>query len=337
MGKYKPAIFQPTVRPSWGGALEYIKPEELAQILKAIIEFPKIEVPNSVFWNQTIKPDLEQQFESFNEVCEVRGRGARTYWGEHKLSISSPQDNHKNNTSIIYGKLRKDKGKGKVQDKVNEGGVGGENCPPTIEEVLAEAELQNSMAGCGGYKITRESAEEFFTTYALSNWTLHNQHETPIRDWRAALRGWARKNERGFVPPKKIQVAPDGKDVSEFVESWNKFAESIKGSDYWAKCEMATADSVKDLIPIAKAKLESLIATLKTKDPKYRFITPKKSDDNIWEFALDVFRQRRFYSDFLYNECNLTPKFFCNHIDELADPYCDLYLNDSEKHTHSPT
>ena len=204
----------------------------------------------------------------------------------------------------------------------------------TPEETL-EAIKEQIVPKLGAYFYTGEVTDEKLKAYIvkrkLAGW--QTKHGLYVRDLGCDLANWL-KNEKNTLG--SVQTF-DEKDITEFVESWNKFAESIKGSDYWAKCEMATADDVKDLIPIAKAKLESLIATLKTKDPKFRFITPKKSDNDIWEFAIDVFRQRRFYSDFLYNECNLTPKFFCNHIDELADPYCDLYLNDSEKHTHSPT
>lgn len=120
--KYQPAIFQPTIRPSWSGSLEYINADELAQILKAIASFPNINVPDSAFWNQTVKPDLEQQFLSFKETCESRGRGARTYWGEHKLSLCSTYDNHKDTESITQGNLckDKDKNKDKDEDKVND-------------------------------------------------------------------------------------------------------------------------------------------------------------------------------------------------------------------------
>jgi len=119
---YQPAVFQPTIRPSWAGSFEYISSEELSQILKAITVFPNADVPDSAFWNQTVKPDLEQQYQNFINTCEKRGRGARTYWGEHKLSLCNTYDNHKNTISITQGNLCKDKDKDK--DKDNKGGVG---------------------------------------------------------------------------------------------------------------------------------------------------------------------------------------------------------------------
>lgn len=115
--QYQPAVFQPTIRPSWAGSFEYISTEELSQILKAITVFPNIDLPNSAFWNQTVKPDLEQQYQNFRTTCEKRGRGARTYWGEHKLSLCYTYDNHKDTKSITQGNLCKDKDKNKDESK----------------------------------------------------------------------------------------------------------------------------------------------------------------------------------------------------------------------------
>lgn len=110
--KYTQAIFQPTIRPSWAGILSYISDKEKAEILEAIIKYPTQTGIKSKFWEDTIKPDIDEQYEKFKETCEARGRGARTYWGEHKLSISSTQGEHKDN-------FLKDKDKDKDKDKVN--------------------------------------------------------------------------------------------------------------------------------------------------------------------------------------------------------------------------
>lgn len=103
---YTPAIFQPTIRPSWAGAMKYIPIDEKADILEAIVRFPENEEIDSVFWQETVLPDLKAQYKKFVETCESRGRGAKTYWGEHKLSISLTYDKHKDN-------LLKDKDKDK--------------------------------------------------------------------------------------------------------------------------------------------------------------------------------------------------------------------------------
>lgn len=115
MSKYKPAIFQATVRPSWGGVLSYLSAEEKAQILEAIINYPKNTNIISKFWAETIKPDLDTQYDAFVNTCYARGRGARTYWetkSNNKVNLSLPLVNHKVNSL-----KDKDKDKDKIQDK----------------------------------------------------------------------------------------------------------------------------------------------------------------------------------------------------------------------------
>ena len=114
MGKtYTPATFQPTVRPSWAGILSYISEKERSDILEAIIKYPNDTGIDSKFWQETIKPDLDEQYDKFLKICEVRGRSAKTYWGEHKLSISNTKVKQKDN-------LLKDKDKDKDKDKVKD-------------------------------------------------------------------------------------------------------------------------------------------------------------------------------------------------------------------------
>lgn len=111
--KYTPATFQPTVRPSWAGILSYISEKERSDILEAIIKYPNKTEIKSRFWEETIKPDLDEQYDKFLKICDIRGRSAKTYWGEHKLSISKTNDIQK------YNLLKdKDKDKDKVKDKV---------------------------------------------------------------------------------------------------------------------------------------------------------------------------------------------------------------------------
>lgn len=113
MSNYKPAIFQPTVRPDWGGTLDYLSDEEKSQILTAIIKYPSVEC-NSKFWLGTIKPDLDLQLEIFMRSNAVKSRGALSRWGKtpktedkDMVSISIPSGNHLkekekgNNTDIL--------------------------------------------------------------------------------------------------------------------------------------------------------------------------------------------------------------------------------------------
>lgn len=134
MSKYVPAIFQPTVRPSWCGILSYISNEEKAQILEAIIKYPEETDIQSAFWENTIKPDLECQYIKFTKSCYAKGRSSKLYWENSKKEdmdnisirddkdmdkISLPYDYHMDNISLPYDKdlKGKDKGKDNVKDK----------------------------------------------------------------------------------------------------------------------------------------------------------------------------------------------------------------------------
>ena len=113
---YTPATFQPTVRPSWAGILSYISEKERSEILEAIIRFPEKTNIQSKFWEETAKPDLESQYQKFVQTCEARGKGPRTYWGEHKLYLSNTNDKEEYN--FLKDKDKdKDKGEDKSQDK----------------------------------------------------------------------------------------------------------------------------------------------------------------------------------------------------------------------------
>ena len=114
--KYIPAIFQPTVRPSWVGILSYLSEKEKSDILEAIIKYPSETEISSMFWRDTIKPDLDEQYSKFLNICNIRGLSAKTYWGELKLSSSYTKDNHKDN---LFKDKDKDKDKVKEKDKNN--------------------------------------------------------------------------------------------------------------------------------------------------------------------------------------------------------------------------
>ena len=177
--KYTPAVFQATVRPSWAGILSYISEKERSDILEAIIKYPNETKIESKFWQETIKPDLEEQYDKFIKICDIRGRSAKTYWGEHKLSISNTKDEQKDN--LLKGK---DKDKGNV--KVNmEGGNRGK---PTIEEVKAYCQERNSPV----------NPNQWFDYYQSNGWKVG---KNPMKDWKACIRNWEVKERQSEEHP----------------------------------------------------------------------------------------------------------------------------------------
>ena len=146
MSKYVPAIFQPTVRPSWAGILSYVSSEEKAQILEAIIKYPADTGIKSSFWEETIKPDLEMQYTKFVKANEAKGCGSRTYWakGEDMDKISLPYDKHMDNICISRDKDIKDKDKDK--DNKNKGDCkGGEEKYGSLNNVILKKEQYESL------------------------------------------------------------------------------------------------------------------------------------------------------------------------------------------------
>ena len=83
--KYKPATFQPTIRPDWGGVLSYIPDDEKINILEALLKYPSVDC-NSKLWLETIKPDLDLQYEEFVKQCEAKSRGVRNRWGKTSIT-----------------------------------------------------------------------------------------------------------------------------------------------------------------------------------------------------------------------------------------------------------
>lgn len=146
----KKATFQPTVRPDWAGAMEYIPETEQSQIFQAILMFPAIDLPNSAYWNKTIKPDLKLQFETFIGSCEKKSIGIRKRWENTKGidmntnvidNYTNESEKNTNEQDMIY--IVKDKDKNKDNDKVNDNSLfnaGFQNWvfPPEIKKVASK-------------------------------------------------------------------------------------------------------------------------------------------------------------------------------------------------------
>lgn len=112
------ATFQPTVRPDWAGAMEYIPEQEQIKIFQAILMFPAIDLPDSAFWNKTIKPDLQNQYETFIASCEKKAIGIRKRWETTKSidNYTNVLDKNTTEQDMIY--IVKDKDKYKDKNKV---------------------------------------------------------------------------------------------------------------------------------------------------------------------------------------------------------------------------
>ena len=173
MSNYKPAIFQPTIRPDWGGTLDYLSDEEKSQILTAIIKYPSVEC-NSKFWLGTIKPDLDMQLKAFLGSNAAKARGALCRWGKTPTAEGKDMVT----ISIPHGNLLKEKEKEK--SKENRGGAGGDL---TIEEIIKAAAVDLTRKG-DQIKITPDfnfPNNPYFNAYRQELPTATKRVETWIR------------------------------------------------------------------------------------------------------------------------------------------------------------
>lgn len=67
---------------------------------------------------------------------------------------------------------------------------------PTLEQVLEYARQQNSIAMCGGFTCSDQTAEEFWSHYEAQDWHISNESNTPIRDWKPKLRQWCLREKK---------------------------------------------------------------------------------------------------------------------------------------------
>lgn len=68
--------------------------------------------------------------------------------------------------------------------------------PPTYKEMIDYAHLMDDTAGVGGFRCTREMADEFWAYYTANGWVNSNQFRTPILDWKAKFRQWVVREKK---------------------------------------------------------------------------------------------------------------------------------------------
>lgn len=199
MSKYTPATFQPTVRPDWAGVLTYLSDKEKGEILTALLKYPSdiSEQCKSAYWVETIKPDLDLQYQTFVASCEAKSRGVRNRWG--KISITDVKDKLK--TSIrddidTEREREKESENSNSRDNIynkTTTGVRGAFVEPSEKEVLEYAKQMDETVGFGGFKCSRYTAEQFWSHYQSCGWVGGNG--VHLTDWKSKLKEWCIKNK----------------------------------------------------------------------------------------------------------------------------------------------
>lgn len=175
MRNYKSATFQPTIRPDWAGILSYISEKEKAEILVAIIKYPSVEC-DSAFWQETIKPDLDNQYQNFKESCEAKSRGIRERWG--KISITDVEHMNKISTTYVIDAERERERKSESGDgREEEGGSG------RVQKIIQKtaAELTNDGHSMLITPTTEFPDNDFFNAYRTQMPTATTKAQSWIR------------------------------------------------------------------------------------------------------------------------------------------------------------
>lgn len=134
---------------------------------------------------------------------------------------------------------------------------------------------------------------------------------------------------------KRNQPLASNEDLTAFVEIWNKFVarttEDISNIRlnyaFTPKVKTVTESDVRTMIPMAKSVLTSVMDSLpqKTGVPALNGWF-EYDQSNQWRFATSILYIRWRNSKFL-REMPVTAGMFLKHIDKIADPYNDCYLD----------
>lgn len=168
--------------------IENLFPEEQAELLKCLAAYHRgHEVPEmsrmvmGVYQRITLdnaRFDPTKKAELSAMRSEVGKKGAEARW----QTMANMANDGKN------GKLPQDK-KRKEENRIDKNRDVGRFTPPTTEEVT---EYVNQM----GYKM---EAQRFVDFYSSKGWMVG---KTKMRDWKAAVRGWASR-EKNYGKPKQ--------------------------------------------------------------------------------------------------------------------------------------
>ena len=171
-----------------------------------------------------IQPRLDDDSEKYNATVNARKEAADKRWNKDSNDANASCADAKNaNADFAMQTMPTKTKKEKEKENKNNNNEGEDKraraarfTPPNAQEVAAFAKEH-------GYTI---NAEQFVDFYAAKGWRVGN---TPMKDWRAAVRNWVRRDHGSNAPPGKrtgaqqyTQRAYNEKDlepnINEFME-----------------------------------------------------------------------------------------------------------------------
>ena len=185
-------------------SLEPLGDAECGRLFKAMLEYAKTGQEPDLRGNERfIWPTAKQSID----------RDADTYLKKVDSVQKATEARKRNDNVSQRNDIAQDKDKDKDKDKIISSTPNGvsDNARtrrPTVEEVAAYCrERRNSV-----------DAERFVDFYAAKGWKIGN---APMKDWRACVRTWEKREERGAVKPQKTEKnnQPDDLDRLERILS----------------------------------------------------------------------------------------------------------------------
>lgn len=167
---------------SWGPMVKAMSDEGAGQLLKACFAFSAgeaftIENETAAAIFETVKATMQADKEKYNEVSKKR-REAALASKSKQMQAKAPKstdllyESDSDNESVLKEREKRIKKKEKEKPKP----------PPTVEQV-------REYAAKAGLNL---DAERFVDYYTANGWKVGGR--TPMKDWQAAARNWARRD-----------------------------------------------------------------------------------------------------------------------------------------------
>lgn len=319
----------------WFPAIQDLTPEKKLEVMDAILNYPNGSSDTNI-WKKIIQPSMEKgRIAYYNRLKNLKQNNRSESVSESESvsvveSVSeSVSESGIKTKSIENNRVNRGMGEeGKEGDiNLNSRDVVLKASPKEILDAIKKQIVPNLGAYLYMGDVPEEELVKYVQNRVAGKWM--NKSGKLVFNIGSDLAQWLRMAK----PVEKN----DDEDVLDFVDKWNNIVvANIRKTNQYAKVKEAEVDDVRGYVGQAKKKLVKIIESVKKKqaEGKKAYFVVKSSMDDVWGYGMMALLQRRFWSDFLYNTVMITPKFFCSVIQEIADPYCDEYLNDSQKYYH---
>ena len=201
------------VDTEWYDMIQDLPRDKQIEIMTAILAYPNGNSDTSV-WQKVIRPKLDKSATLYTEKAQRLAENRKKRWHQTSEQISeqkskqiSVQKSNRYHDEEEDEKENVNENEDVNNPRDNTSGLTTTRTqqfnPPTLQQVLDYARMQNSVAGMGGFACTQELAEQFWSHYESIGWRVGNENRTPITNWQSKLRNWAAKDKQAPPPTSK--------------------------------------------------------------------------------------------------------------------------------------